>query len=153
MHTQIPLIMAAAIGIAIVTYIIDLLLVARYMNHAAHIPASDPQRKNSLANLLGTVRSAVSWGTLMSWITFLLCLVLWFFGSTAQQTAIMDALFIIACSLLLAALLCYLICSTSLSTMKGDSEQPAFARAARALPNRLLALSLIEILLHLFLTY
>ncbi len=153
MHTQIPLVMAAAMGIAIVTYIIDLLLVARYMKHAAQIPASDPQRKNSLASLLGTVRSAVAWGTLMGWITFLLCLMLWLFGTTAQQTVIMNIVGIMACGLLLSALLCHLVCSTSLSSMKGDSEQPTFVRAARALPNRLLALSLIELFLYLFLTY
>lgn len=153
MHTEIPVYLALAMGIAIFTYILNLILVVCYMKRAEKIPEGDPQRHNSLSGLLGTVRSSVRWGTLMSYITFALYVLMWLFGTVAQQNSIVNMLSVVACSLLGAALVCHLVCSLTLSTMKGDSQQPVFAREARKLPSRLLLLGLLELVLYLYLTY
>lgn len=147
------LISQIAMGVTVLTYLLVLVCIWRYMKRTAEVPPTDAKWKKSCAGLRSSLKAAVSWGTLTALLAILICVLSWVFGATALQAMAVDNLLINLAIMAVSAVLCHLFCTPMLSTMNGSDERDAFARLARRLPNRLLVLAALLLLIHMYLTF
>ncbi|MBQ7850656.1 MAG: hypothetical protein IJ343_13100 [Clostridia bacterium] len=142
-----------ALGVSILTYLLIILCIWRYMRRTAEVAPTDPKWQKSCNGLRSSLAAAVRWGTLTAWLTLLICVLAWLFGSTQMQGLAVDALLENTVIMFASAVLCHLLCTPMLSTMSGSDIRDGFAKSARRLPNRLLFLGLLLMLLHMYLTF
>ena len=142
-----------AMGVTVLTYLLVILCIWRYMRRTAEVPPTDKKWEKSCNGLYNSLAAAVRWGTLTAVLAVAVCVLSWLFGTAALQGMAVNALMENAVILFASAVLCHLLCTPMLSTMSGSDRRDGFAKLARRLPNRLLFIGVLLLLMHMYLTF